>query len=1122
MHIKLNSMKKFLGVISLLMLSTSVTLEAVENPFKVINWNVLYGFNHNNSITEGVNWINGQTPDVVALQELNDIGSGGLSGLANQWGHAHSAMHSESGFSIGLTSTAMIEVLERNTGTPNKTHGFLHCRTHGIHFFVVHFRPDASEGLVEASSVSEKAATLKNSGEKVVILGDFNSHSDVDQAYLEAAGKDVTPIYTEVEKFETEGFVDLGYKHEPTNKYTCPSPIIIPTWAANMDEVEARRQRIDFVFADSELAKSSEALTTIQTVEVEQVSDHYPLIAEFDYLAPVDPDLFFEDFESVDISGGGVVIDRASGVAINNLTYKAYEGTGNSHTNLADFTGEINKTNGYTSKSFETEVTNNYQNSGGTALVTWNSVTNLPEVDIAYLELEFPTTEDISSLSYQLDQTGTSWYWTRALCLVDGSTNWTNYHAPTSEIQSSGPVTQGNESTLKNVKKIRIYVWANGDSNPGIVSIDNIIIRKWILKSTHHWTFDGDLTDSVGGITTTHDNSAANFATGVDGSTQALALSGNANDCLTTEPISLGTENADVSFTGWFYLDPKDPDTSEDSVLTGPVALFSQRCGTDFSEYVKLMVDADLGVRAYVDSRATKGSYGNVDSGANTVELRKWHYFALVKAGSDWKIYIDGASVASKSVISNWTRSAPFNIGSNDTNGQLFPGKIDELKIYENRALIATEIVDEYQLTAPASYTWTFNETLEEKSGKADFTASAGTASYVDGPITGYQAVNLDNTTYLTATGVDVGPIGTEYSVSCWFKLNTLPTDVARLFHWGGKIDTIIEPEGTIEAAPDNANGISEFILRSYVRETADRNSYAYAELSADTWYQLAFVRDGATVQFYLNGQPLAMHGYSAYSKSFANEVFDLDLGASNGGNQLDCSVSDFNIYQFALPAARIANEYDDNSLTPAIGLEVVQTGTELSWTAEDEVGVKEYRVVDAATGEILEVVVAGNGSYSVTLPEGIEAKLVVVDNSGYTQTFVPADGNIVKVVYDLKEGWNLIALPGDNADITALKDVTVGDFWTWNSTAYEKAVAPATCQGIWVYAPKVVQTIVTAEKSDAEIILQSGWNLVGPKENISVPKAAYTVYSWNETYQNIATEDGVLLQGVGYWIFSL
>ncbi len=270
---------------------------------------------------------------------------------------------------------------------------------------------------------------------------------------------------------------------------------------------------------------------------------------------------------------------------------------------------------------------------------------------------------------------------------------------------------------------------------------------------------------------------------------------------------------------------------------------------------------------------------------------------------------------------------------------------------------------------------------------------------------------------------------------------------------------------------------------------------------------------------FYLDGTLQdTSFGKSAGLDHSMQALGDIILGNSVEYDNFVGEISGLAMYNAPLTT----DELNNNIFTPAIGLEVVQDGSELSWTVADEIGVKEYQVVDAATGEIIEVVVAGKGSYSTTLSKGVEAKLVVVDNSGYAQTFLPADGNIVKVVYDLKEGWNLIAIPGDNADTTALEKVIVGDMWAWNGAAYETAETPAACQGIWVYAPKAVQTIVTTAKSDAEITLQSGWNLVGPKENIEVPEAAHTVYGWKETYQNIATEDGILIQGIGYWIFSL
>ncbi len=209
-------------------------------------------------------------------------------------------------------------------------------------------------------------------------------------------------------------------------------------------------------------------------------------------------------------------------------------------------------------------------------------------------------------------------------------------------------------------------------------------------------------------------------------------------------------------------------------------------------------------------------------------------------------------------------------------------------------------------------------------------------------------------------------------------------------------------------------------------------------------------------------------------------------------------------------------------ALTPAIGFEAIIKDNILSITVENEVGVKEYQIYDAITEKRVETIIAHEGNYSLELREEIiDIIIKVVDVNGFTQTFIPANGNTVSVIYTLEKGWNLISFPGYNADTTALKSVTVGDFWAWNGSAYEITATPTACQGIWVYAPKTVQANVTMERSDVGISLQSGWNLVGTNQNVSIPKAALVVYAWFKMYEQILEHD-ILFRGVGYWIFSL
>ncbi len=241
-----------------------------------------------------------------------------------------------------------------------------------------------------------------------------------------------------------------------------------------------------------------------------------------------------------------------------------------------------------------------------------------------------------------------------------------------------------------------------------------------------------------------------------------------------------------------------------------------------------------------------------------------------------------------------------------------------------------------------------------------------------------------------------------------------------------------------------------------------------------------------------------------------------------------DGKITDYSRYS-AIPDTRAAGERNgtllsgatlgtgkDLAVPPVVGLEVTQTGTLLTWQVDDEINVKEYQIVNVKTGEVIDTVVAGKSVYSYELEEGEEVKLIVVDKSGFTQEFYPENGNIQLTTYHLIDGWNLIAITGDNAQIK-----TMNPMWVWVDNHYELTTEVAVCQAVWVYSEEPQTIVVESEKSTTEMSLSTGWNMVGPKENCKIPAAAISVYSWNQVYQEVL-KDGVLIEGVGYWIFKL
>ncbi len=235
-------------------------------------------------------------------------------------------------------------------------------------------------------------------------------------------------------------------------------------------------------------------------------------------------------------------------------------------------------------------------------------------------------------------------------------------------------------------------------------------------------------------------------------------------------------------------------------------------------------------------------------------------------------------------------------------------------------------------------------------------------------------------------------------------------------------------------------------------------------------------------------------------------------------------AIGEFYVYTDTTPGSQgIYVDYIARSVTtPAIGLEFAQNGKVLTWSIEDEIDVKEYQIIDAQSGEILAVITAGQTTYSYELDNAVPVKLNVIDNSGFQQSYYPENNNKMVTEYKLNKGWNLISLPGKNAELTELKSATTGEFWVWDGNTYQAATTPEIGAGFWVFAPEASSISISAEKSAKPIILTTGWNLVGPTENCPIPEAGFLVYSWNETYQSIVDDNATLIRGIGYWIFAL
>lgn len=266
---------------------------AFAEPFRVMTYNVWLGFNKKQNLDAGAKWIASQNCDVLALQELKGFNQQRLEEAAKKWGHDYVLIFDrKGGFPQGLTSKTPIDKIEQiQPENDPKLRGTLHCKTAGIHFFVVHFDPrNYLRRQKEATVVVERMKPLMEAVEKVVVLGDFNSHSRSDKAALEGQTALLEKWKAReggsFRTFDEEGNLDFSVLQMFFDAgLVDPSETPLPTFPTRLlfgdmrsDEFSGLQQRIDFILLSPPL-KTGRICYPRDPV-LDEISDHYPVILE--------------------------------------------------------------------------------------------------------------------------------------------------------------------------------------------------------------------------------------------------------------------------------------------------------------------------------------------------------------------------------------------------------------------------------------------------------------------------------------------------------------------------------------------------------------------------------------------------------------------------------------------------------------------------------------------------------------------------------------------------------------------------------------------------------------------------------------------------------------------------
>ena len=238
-----------------------------------------------------------QSPDVVALQELNGYTPDRLAADAEAWGHTHSVLLKQDGFPTGITSRFPIRDVRRIR--EGMHHGLLRCRIRGIWFYVIHFHPsDFARRIEEAGHLKADVATLPESNPKVVLAGDFNGFSPADRAHYEADPA-LEPFFEMLDRRDqgarnlNDGKLDYGgleailaqeYVDLVDHFRAADQPFVgtFPTQLVN-DQNHGTERRLDYIFVSPNLLPKVESATILKNARTQHLSDHLPVMVTLQF-----------------------------------------------------------------------------------------------------------------------------------------------------------------------------------------------------------------------------------------------------------------------------------------------------------------------------------------------------------------------------------------------------------------------------------------------------------------------------------------------------------------------------------------------------------------------------------------------------------------------------------------------------------------------------------------------------------------------------------------------------------------------------------------------------------------------------------------------------------------------
>ncbi|HMO38521.1 MAG TPA: fibronectin type III domain-containing protein [Saprospiraceae bacterium] len=313
----------------------------------------------------------------------------------------------------------------------------------------------------------------------------------------------------------------------------------------------------------------------------------------------------------------------------------------------------------------------------------------------------------------------------------------------------------------------------------------------------------------------------------------------------------------------------------------------------------------------------------DMDSGdGNSLQPGVWTHVVFVHDGTNDKIFMDGALVASKAVagaMNSTTR--PLGMGYNPIDGgNYFDGALDEVQLF-NYALSDEAIADLYaaQAASPAEPTDLVAE--YNFAGDAQDATQFGNHALVNEAVPTVNRFGYANNAYRFSGAeamwaANSPALNSDFAtISFWVRVQELPAsgEVFLLSNggWQQRWKISLPGHGKPVFTTNYANGISDM-------DSGDGNA-----LQPGVWAHVAMVHDGATNKIFING---ALANEKAVIGALNATRYPLGIGYNpiDNDNFFNGDLDDIQIYNRALSNEEIADLYAAQSQTPAFADELV------------------------------------------------------------------------------------------------------------------------------------------------------------------------------------------------------